>query len=183
MRTVETLVLTAGPNPAQDPDRSPTIRFGRPTPADGAAIWELVAGTTLDLNSPYAYVLWGDHFSATSAVAHDDHGLAGFVMGHRVPDRPATLFVWQVGVVERARGTGLASRLLDEVWSGLDQVQHLEATVTPTNTASDRLFKSFGARHGLPVRTEPAYGEEMFPGEEHEAEFLYRIGPIHDGPS
>ncbi|NLD75148.1 MAG: diaminobutyrate acetyltransferase [Acidimicrobiales bacterium] len=174
-------MLTAGQNPAQDPDRSPPIRFERPTPADGAAIWELVATTTLDLNSPYAYVLWGDHFAATSCLARDDRGLVGFVMGHRVPARPDTLFVWQVGVTERARGTGLASRLLDEVWSGQPDVRHLEATVTPSNTASDRLFRSFGARHDAPVHVEPAYDEAHFPGQGHEAEILYRIGPVRRG--
>lgn len=182
VRTVEGDVLTAGPNPAQDPDRSDLIRFGRPTPADGSEIWRLVERSTLDLNSPYAYVLWGDHFSRTSRVAHDPEGLVGFVMGHVVPDRPDTLFVWQIGVAERARGAGLASRLLDEVWSGVDGMRFLEATVTPTNEASDRTFRSFAARHGADVTTRPGYGEELFPGAGHEAEILYRIGPVPGAP-
>lgn len=154
------------------------MRFRPPTPADGADIWALVAGSTLDLNSPYAYVLWGDHFAETTRVAHDSDGLVGFVMGHLIPNRPDTLFVWQVGVAARARGAGVASNLLDQAWAGTPGLRFLEATVTPTNTASDRLFRSFAARRSADVHTEPAYGEDLFPGDDHEAEVLYRIGPV-----
>lgn len=180
--TVERHVLTAGPDPAQDPDRFDPIRFGRPLPENGRQIWELVRRSTLDLNSPYAYVLWADHFSSTSRVAHDGEGLLGFVMGHRIPERPEVLFVWQIGVAERARGRGIGSRLLDELWAGTPEVSHLEATVTPDNVASDRMFRGFAARHAATVTTTPGYGEELFAGADHEPEVLYRIGPVPGTP-
>lgn len=141
-------------------------------------MWELAQSTSLDRNSPYAYLLWGDHFSATSRIAWDDDGLVGFVVGHLVPDRPDTLFVWQVGVADRARGLGLASRLLDEVVDSPGGVRFVEATVTPSNEASDRLFRSFAHRHGAAVDTAVAYDEELFPTEGHETEIRYRIGPM-----
>jgi L-2,4-diaminobutyric acid acetyltransferase len=138
-----------------------------------------VEASTLDTNSPYAYVLWGDHFAATSRVARGGEEVVGFVMAHRVPDRPDVLFVWQVGVAASQRGRGLASRLLDEAWRSVEGVRWLEATVTPSNQASDRLFRAFAVRHGAELSTSEAYGEDLFPdGQDHEAEVLYRIGPM-----
>lgn len=167
---------TTSQNP---PDPASTVRSGLPTPADGAGIWQLVEASTLDTNSPYAYVLWGDHFAATSRVARLGDEVVGFVMGHRVPERPDVLFVWQVGIADSQRGCGLASRLLDEVWEANGGLTHLEATVTPSNRASDLLFRSFARRHGAEVETRTVYAEEFFPrGQDHEAEVLYRIGPV-----
>lgn len=141
-------------------------------------MWELAQSTSLDRNSPYAYLLWGDHFSATSRVAWDTDGLVGFLLGYRVPGQPDTLFVWQVGVADRVRGLGIASRLLDEVADSTRGVRFVEATVTPSNEASDRLFRSFAQRHGAEVDTSVAYAEDVFPRQGHEAEIRYRIGPV-----
>ncbi len=163
--------------PERSPDQTETVRSGPATPADGAAMWELADESTLDSNSPYAYILWGDHFGRTSRVAHDEAGLIGFVMGFRPPEKPDTLFVWQVGVSPRARKTGLASRLIEEIWSVNEGLHYLEATVTPDNIASERLFRSFAERHEAAVETTVHYGEELFPVGDHEAENRFRIGP------
>lgn len=141
-------------------------------------MWELAQSTSLDRNSPYAYLMWGDLFSRTSRIARDGDGVVGFVLGHLVPERRDTLFVWQVGVAERVRGQGIASRLLEEAFGAAQGVRFVEATVTPSNGASDRLFRSFAERHGAAVNTEVAYAPELFPTEGHEAEIRYRIGPM-----
>ncbi|MGB6058635.1 MAG: diaminobutyrate acetyltransferase [Microthrixaceae bacterium] len=177
-------LLSAGLPPTSDSDRAVNVRSRRPTADDGVAMWRLAADTTLDDNSPYAYVLWGDQFSSTSRVVIDGaDNVVGFVMGHRIPARPDCLFVWQIGVSDAVRGQGVASELLDGLWESVDDVEYLEATVTPSNTASDRLFRSFALRHGGELSRTLVYGEEMFPeGAGHEAEFSYRIGPIpHEG--
>jgi L-2,4-diaminobutyric acid acetyltransferase len=54
----------------------------------------------------------------------------------------------------------------------------LETTVTPGNTASERLFASFAARHGAPVEREVLFGTEQFPDGPHDPEVLHRIGPL-----
>ncbi|MEO6988178.1 MAG: diaminobutyrate acetyltransferase [Aquihabitans sp.] len=159
------------------PDQTKTVRSGRATPGDGAAMWELADQSTLDSNSPYAYIMWGDYFGLTSRVAHDETGLIGFVMGFRPPEKPDTLFVWQVGVSPRARKTGLASRLIEEIWAANEGLRFLESTVTPNNAASERLFRSFAERHKAAVETTVHYGEELFPVGDHEAEIRFRIGP------
>jgi L-2,4-diaminobutyric acid acetyltransferase len=146
-------------------------------------MWALADRTGLDLNSPYAYVLWGDRFASSSLIAEDpsDPTPLGFVMGFRPPEDDDTLFVWQIGVDERARGRGLAARMLDHLVVELG-ISHVEATVTPSNTASAALFRGLGTRHDAPVVEELAYGEDLFPGG-HEAEVRFRIGPIGQGGS
>ncbi|WP_165977683.1 hypothetical protein [Nonomuraea diastatica] len=53
----------------------------------------------------------------------------------------------------------------------------MEATVTPDNLASDRLFTAFARDQGADLERRPLLGEELFPLE-HQAEVLYRIGPL-----
>ncbi len=160
------------------------IRFRAPIADDGAAIWQLVHdGGELDLNSPYAYLLLCTDFAETSIVAEDDDGLLGFVLSYRPPSRPDALFVWQVGVAPRARRRGLGRRLLHRV---LDQPANVDATfltatVTPDNEASQRLFRSFARDLRVPCETEPRFTEDHFPGDEHEAEVEFVIGPLLPG--
>jgi hypothetical protein len=66
------------------------LRFRTPSPTDGRALWELAAEVGLDLNSPYAYVLWGEYFAGTSLVATDADGAVGFVTGFHPPEDPGT---------------------------------------------------------------------------------------------
>ncbi|MEU5085665.1 diaminobutyrate acetyltransferase [Streptomyces sp. NPDC021356] len=159
------------------------VSIERPAVADGAALWRLAKDSgTLDVNSSYSYLLWCRDFAATSAVARDADGEAvGFVTGYVRPDRPGTLLVWQVAVDARHRGRGLAARLLDALTarvateSGLTTV---ETTITPGNTASERLFASFAERHGARVEREVLFGTAEFPDGPHDPEVLHRIGPL-----
>lgn len=164
-------------------ERTATTRLRAPTARDGAAMWALVheAGT-LDPNSAYLYVLLADRFADTCAVAERDGRLVGMLTGFRPPRDPSTYFVWQVGVSPSARGEGLAGRLLDEVVARHPEVRFLEATVSPSNAASDALFSGFARRHGAPLHRDKGYGAELFPrphgGAAHEPEPLLRIGPF-----
>lgn len=170
--------MTSEPTAAASRHRSINSEISRWSIDDGAAIWALVEASTLDLNSAYAYLLWGDHFSATSRVWRDGDGLGGFVMGYRIPADPTTLFVWQVAVDARCQGLGVASRLLDAVCDAHADVTHLESTVTPSNTASRRLFSAFASRRDAPLAISPAFSADQFPPGNHEAEDRFRIGPF-----
>lgn len=154
-----------------------------PTARDAADIWQLVEDTpALDGNSPYAYLLLCTHFAQTGLVARAGEKLAGFVLGYARPDDGATAFVWQVGVAEEARGRGLGGQLLDAWFARCarrSDVRFLEATVTPSNEPSRRLFSSFAVRHGAPVRESVAFPASLFPGAvAHEDEVSMRVGPV-----
>lgn len=146
---------------------------------DASALWSLAKANGLDENSPYAYLLWAEYFRDSLIVAADaDDAPVGFVTAFLRPDEPTTVFVWQIGVDDSHRRRGIAGRLLDELFERTGATV-LEATVTPSNSASETLFRRFGDRHGLPVTVEPLFGEELFPPG-HEAERRFRIGPASD---
>lgn len=118
-----------------------------------------------------------------AAVAEEPESGAplGFVMGYCPPTDPEAFFCWQVGVTEAARGRGVARRMMESLCKGLagaSGVKYLEATVTPDNEASRRLFAGFGRRAGCPVKvTEDHFPQAMFPPG-HDAEGLFRVGPF-----
>lgn len=138
----------------------------------------------LELNTAYAYVLLATHFSASSAVAEDQEGLLGFVVGYRLPEEQETLFVWQIGVHARARGLGLGKRLLQHLIERTDTVpvRYLEATVAPSNEASQRLFRGFAKFLNAPCEERPCFEPEHFGGSQHESEALFRVGPFRQAP-
>lgn len=143
---------------------------------DGPALWALAKANGLDENSPYAYLLWTEYFRGTTVVATDDGDAPiGFVMAFLRPDDASTVFVWQVGVDDAHRRRGIAGRLLDELFERVGACA-LEATVTPSNSASEALFRRFGERHDLAVVVEPLFPEELFPPG-HEAELRFRLAP------
>jgi L-2,4-diaminobutyric acid acetyltransferase len=162
------------------------LQIDRPTVADGAALWRIARDSeVLDLNSSYSYLLWCRDFAATSAVARNDRGEAiGFVTGYVRPDRPDTLLVWQVAVDSAYRGRGLAAALLDGLTARLAAERGLstvETTITPGNTASERLFTSFAERRGARLEREVLFDTSLFPDGPHDPEVLYRIGPLSPG--
>ncbi|MET8717840.1 diaminobutyrate acetyltransferase [Streptomyces sp. NPDC004735] len=163
--------------------RSEFLSIDTPRVEDGAAIWRIARDSeVLDLNSSYSYLLWCRDFAATSVVARDENGdPIAFVTGYIRPDRPETLVVWQVAVDRAHRGKGLAATLLDALTARVASDQGLtsvETTITPDNTASDRLFTSFAQRHDVPLEHEVLFDGALFPGEKHLPEVLYRIGPF-----
>jgi L-2,4-diaminobutyric acid acetyltransferase len=160
------------------------LQIDRPAVADGAALWRMARDSkVLDLNSSYSYLLWCRDFAATSAVARDEHGEpVGFITGYVRPGRPGTLLVWQVAVDEAHRGRGLAAALLDGLVARIAP-ECVETTITPGNTASERLFTSFAERHGARLEREVLFDAGLFPDEQHDPEVLYRIGPLSLTPA
>ncbi|MGX1514709.1 diaminobutyrate acetyltransferase [Streptomyces collinus] len=159
------------------------LQIDRPRVADGAALWRIARDSeVLDLNSSYSYLLWCRDFAATSAVVRDGHGVpVGFITGYVRPDSPGTLLVWQVAVDRTYRGRGLAAALLDGLAARVVHergVSVLETTISPDNTASQRLFTSFAERRGARLEREVLFDTAVFPDGPHEPEVLYRIGPL-----
>jgi L-2,4-diaminobutyric acid acetyltransferase len=149
--------------------------------ADGAKIWHLVRTSgCLDLNSAYCYMMLGEYFSSSCAVAAEGEELIGAVTGFRVPNQPDTWFVWQIAVKERARGQGIAKAMLHYVLDRPENadIRYIEATISPSNTVSRRLFQGLAQERGASCEIRLAFASEWFPNGDHEEEWTYRIGPL-----
>ncbi len=151
-----------------------SVVIGPPRTGDGARMHDLArrAGG-LDVNSSYAYLLWVRDFSSSTVVAHAGDEVLAYCLGYIRPDARDTYFVWQIAVDPRARGGGVALALLEAVMERT-RASTLEATVTPGNTASRRLFASFAAKRGATIVWADLFDTEDFP-DPHEPEQLLRV--------
>ena len=143
-------------------------------------MWELVNQSTLDQNSAYKYIMMCEYFAETCVVAKEADKLVGFVTAFIPPERPDVVFVWQVGVDSSQRGKGIASKLLDELIRRVasDDVRFVEATVTPSNKASQALFQRLARKHDTKCEISEFFTTDLFPNDTHEEELNFRVGPI-----
>lgn len=154
--------------------------FRAPKVTDGTGIWRIVKDSgVLDLNSTYLYLLLCKDFAETCMVAEQGNKLVGFATGYKPPGRENTIFLWQIGIDSDQRGQGLGKRLLARFLhsSGAAGASYLETTISPSNEASQRLFRGLARDLDTECQVEPCFTEDHFPSG-HEAEHLYRIGPF-----
>lgn len=146
------------------------------------AVFRLVESCPpLDTNSSYCNLLQCSHFASTSIAAEMDGDLVGFVSGYIVPDRPDTLFVWQVAVAEQARGLGLASHMLVNLLARPQpaRVSFLETTITQDNRASWALFEGVAKKSSADFQSGPWMDRAAHFAGQHDSEALVRIGPFN----
>ena len=158
------------------------VELRRPRIEDGAGIWRLVKNTgVLDLNSSYSYLMLCRYFFETCVVAEDNGKVVGFLSAFHPPNRPDVIFVWQIGVDASQRGKGLGISLLKELLErdSCRNVKYMETTISPSNKPSQSLFKRLACDYGAKVSVEESFTPEHFPGGQHEAETMFRIGPLN----
>ncbi|HZB29751.1 MAG TPA: diaminobutyrate acetyltransferase [Streptosporangiaceae bacterium] len=161
-------------------DQGPGLLLEAPGGDDGREMWRIARDTqVLDVNSPYSYLLWCRDFADSSVVVRDGDRVCGFITGYIRPRSAVTLFVWQVAVDQAYRGRGLAKRMLDYLGDRVVATggRYLEATVTPDNIPSSRLFEGFARDRGCAVERHTLFTTEQFP-RGHQPEVLFRIGPL-----
>lgn len=150
-------------------------------PQDGAMLHQLVAACPpLDLNSTYAYMLLCQHHAQTSVVAEKDGVIVGAITAYIPPQQKNTLFVWQVAVDKTQRGQGLGKQMLNYLLTHCmkpHQLAWMETTISPSNTASQKLFTSFAKQHQQACASTPYFLAADFGTGDHEDENLYKIGP------
>ncbi|MGJ9458694.1 diaminobutyrate acetyltransferase [Oceanobacillus sp. CF4.6] len=157
--------------------------FRKPTKDDGAPVYELVKHIgNLDLNSSYSYLMWCEIFADTSIVviSKETQKVVGFISGFIHPEKTDTLFIWQVAVHESERGNGLATRMLLQLLerTTCGEVHYVEATVSPSNEPSKRLFFGLARKFNTNWKVSDYFTAEDFPQTGHENELLYKIGPL-----
>lgn len=153
------------------------IHIRKPRASDGYEIHQLIANSPpLDLNSIYSYYLLSDHFSDSCVVAENQGRVVGFLSAYRIPQRPDTLFVWQVVVNRALRGKRIAWRMLESLLQRLGgEVRQVEATVNPSNAASRALFERLAKEHDSTLGEETFLEASAFGPGDHESEILLRV--------
>ncbi|MBN1358555.1 diaminobutyrate acetyltransferase [Candidatus Bathyarchaeota archaeon] len=129
------------------------------------------------LNSRYTYFLLAKDFSDTCVVAQHNGKIIAFSSGYIQPSRPDTFFNWETVVHRDYRGHSLQKRML------LHQIKitnatYFEGTVNPSNKISKRNFCELAELLNTKCEKRTLFNEEDFENDGHEAEVLYRIGPI-----
>ena len=161
---------------------SEKIMFTKPSAVDGMAVNQLVASCPpLDTNSVYCNLLQASHFSDTSVAARFESGeMIGFVSGYVVPKQLDTLFVWQVAVSEKARGQGLAKRMVSSLLerSSCSGVRYLETSITASNEGSWALFRRLADQLDAPLEESVMFDKQDHFKGRHDTEYLVRIGPF-----
>jgi len=158
--------------------------FASPSAADAPKVHTLISRCKpLDLNSTYAYLLLCHHFADTCVAARRGRDLVGFISGYILPNHSQTLFVWQVAVDPEARGARLGARMLRHLLARdvASEIRYLETTVSPSNTASRRMFQRFADSIDVPIDEQMLFDRNAFGNEDHEEEVLLKIGPFDTG--
>lgn len=153
------------------------IKLRVPTKDDAKEIYNLVKDTNvLDVNSEYLYLLQTTHFKEYCCVATMDDSVVGFTSGYLIPDQQDTLFIWQVAVDSKARGNGLAGKMIVELLQreSLKDVQTIHTTISPSNSSSKRLFEKLSKQYGVSFENETMFKINDF-NNAHEDEVLYKI--------
>jgi len=160
---------------------SKTVTFRAPRKSDGARIWALIRSIeALDDNSMYCNLLQCSHFAGTCALAEIDGRPVGWISGYLPPEKPDTLFVWQVAVHPDARGQGVAKRLIHELLRrrACREVRHIHSTITPDNEASWALFRAVADELDAPMTDDAHFECDAHFGGRHDTEHLVEIGPF-----
>lgn len=180
MTTASLRRAAGGPGVRVDPSPG-RVELRAPTLADGPDVHALIrACPPLDENSAYCNLLQCAHFADTCVTAVDGEGLAGWLSAYVSPAEPDTIFVWQVAVAPRARGTGLGGRMLAELLSrpACRGVRRLTTTITEGNQPSWRMFGRLAERLGAPLTREPCFLEGVHLPAGHSTEHMVAIGPF-----
>lgn len=159
--------------------QSAHLTLTNPKVEDGAAMWELAKTTSLDTNASYTYVMMCEYFNETCTVAKIDEEVVGFIVGFIPPKKPDTFFIWQIGIDESQQATGLALDLIKRVVRNSEEhVQYVEATVTPSNRASQSVLQKLARNQKTEFNVFDCFSKHHFPNDNHDEEKLYRVGPI-----
>jgi L-2,4-diaminobutyric acid acetyltransferase len=122
------------------------------------------------------------HFKETSVVVEEEGTIVGLVSGYLDPEQSGTLFVWQVAVDTSVRGKGVALKMLESLLKRerLADIRYIETTISPSNAASQNLFKRLAANLNTEITETPYFDQKLFGGEAHEDEHLFRVGPFNN---
>ncbi len=158
-----------------------SLQFRTPRAEDGPEVSALIQRCPpLDNNSRYCNLLQCSHFAPTCVLVESNGKVVGFVSGYLIPDRPDTLFIWQIAVDESMRGQKLAARMVNHILQRepLRSVRYIETTITPANLASQAVFLRLAESLSAELARSVLFARDTHFAGLHDDEVLFRIGPF-----
>lgn len=146
-----------------------------PSQDDAKDIYKLIKNSKpLDLNSQYLYLLQTTYFSDTCLIAKYREKTMGFVSGFIHPKDNKIFFVWQIAVHNEFRGKNIAYTMLKRLLENqkLSNIQSIHTTISPSNIASQKVFKKLANELKLDTEISIFANKEDFE-DSHEDELLY----------
>jgi ribosomal protein S18 acetylase RimI-like enzyme len=139
-----------------------TVRVAAPEDYDSiAAVMDIWWGRQVVGILPRLFLL---HFHSSSLVAHDDAGLAGFLVGFMSPDRTADAYIHAVGIRPDLRSGGLATDLYERFFAQARQAGRtiVTAVTSSTNTGSVVFHRRMGFAIMGPVANYHGPGQDRY---------------------
>jgi predicted GNAT superfamily acetyltransferase len=126
---------------------------------DIAAVLDLWWGRSMPL--PRIFL---DYFYETSFVAHDESGLAGFLVGLYSPSDGEQAYIHLVGVRPDRRGSGLGRGLYERFFTLARQSGRMRVTAitSPINVGSVAFHRRMGFTVSGPVADYNGPGQDRF---------------------
>lgn len=155
--------------------------FRMPVAEDATRVWDLVTDCPpLDQNSLYCNILQCTDFAETCVIAEQNGQIAGWLSGYRPPNRPDSLFIWQIAVHPNVRGKGIAKAMIESLVDrlGNEKINYILATITSGNQVSWGLFSSIAQDLGGTIESHAHFDRVAHFSDRHDSELLVTIGPI-----
>ncbi|MBW4708997.1 GNAT family N-acetyltransferase [Roseobacter sp. YSTF-M11] len=112
-------------------------------------------------HEPFAYWSFLAGFPNGTLLARHEGRDIGFLCSFETPNAAIGRFVWQIGVLEAYRRSGVAMMLLDSLRNHFPQEPLMSACIDPDNTPSMSLFNRFAERYGGTMHRNEAFTGEL----------------------
>jgi len=107
----------------------------------------------LGFHTLYTYWVISYYFSSLTFVLEDEGTIVGFISGIMSVDKPATAFIWQIGLKSSYRNKGYAQALIDKFVTSAQSLgaSKVQFTIDPENTASLKAFHKYANKRGFKI--------------------------------
>ncbi len=135
-------------------DERQNVQLRNCTPADVEGIARFIASCPpLDLHTSFTYWVTFEYWGDLCFAARLGGRIVGYASAIGSGRDGEVLYLWQVGVADELRSTGLGRRLIESVADAGRRrgFRELQVSIAPGNEASFRAFSGFATSLGQPL--------------------------------
>ncbi len=104
----------------------------------------------LDVHTPYTYWVICRFFAKSSFIVEDNNMPIAYIAALETDD---TVFIWQIGIIEKYRRKHISSLLIDNVVKYAEEKhKSVSVSIDKSNTASNAAFQSYCSTHSYTLQ-------------------------------